>query len=406
MGHLYIARDEWRTGLDSRTAVPSWGAPNVSELLGDFTFTRPAGPGPGTGGIRLLNYAVLQPGLTGLYLGSDPDRLLTLTDRNAIGTRAGFDPGNVSVQSFIGQWATRDSRPLLTVGPDGKARMRLGDFALAVNADDGTALFQRYLDRLRDAYRLVRTETRAGLRKPDQHRMFLTHWAALFNRAYTDFIPADLPDESPVPLATVVSDDFETDTSANWTAGHGTFTIDAADSGFYLQVTSGESIHNTAMATDDHFAEVYINAQGLSYKGPMIRHHATAGTLTCLSVLKQEGAGAVVQYFEWSAGSPSQNGANETDTFSAGDAYKGGIDTGGTWQFYKNGSAVGSGRTLSGATWDGLTSIGIQANNNATFQGISFNADETAVAFNAALMQARLVGTLQPMMVPTGVVGY
>jgi hypothetical protein len=189
--------------------------------------------------------------------------------------------------------------------------------------------------RLQHIYRTVRAN--GGL----QHRRFLHIWAGRYGLDYHEFIPNDLPDETPLRPGTQVEDLFGSDTSANYVISTGTFTI----SGGILQPTATELVihHTTLMGDDTHQTDVVFSAKGAGYSGALARK--TIGTtLAYVAALKLDTTNAFY-CFTRDAGSYTQVGAAESDTFTAEDKYSIKCNSDTDLELHKNGAQVGADRS-------------------------------------------------------------
>ena len=117
-------------------------------------------------------------------------------------------------------------------------------------------------------YRRIRQAVLAGKLPTDQHRRVLSKWMRKYGTDdHTVFIPSDLPDEAPLEPRTTVSDDFNRanenlEDSADWVLLNGT--TGTASLVVFSNLcredttTPAQSYgqHQTALSSDDHFAEV------------------------------------------------------------------------------------------------------------------------------------------------------
>jgi len=267
----------------------------------------------------------------------------------------------------MGRWMT------LSPQSDFRLRLRLGAAVVEYQMPHGGAAWNNFRDRLRLEYSRNRTEALAGLVTPDLHRKRLDVWQRRYGVDYREFLGTE-PDEGTVRPTTSISDDFEVDSSADWTADSGTFTVDSADNG-YLEPATAELVvrHNTGLSDDTHDVLATVDTGGTSWFGPMGRK-AASSTLTYVAVLQQGGAAEVV-VFSRTAGSYSQVGAVEADTFSAGNIYEIRITDSDTVQIWVNGSQVGADRTTT--VGGGNTSVGlVGSSTNHDFE--AFSADDFA----------------------------
>lgn len=221
----------------------------------------------------------------------------------------------------------------------------LGDTQVAKKITLDSPEWQTTLNGLQHKYKILYDKAQNGILDLDAHRHALWLWENKYKGVdWQDFVHPDRPAETPIkppargpPVARVLSypmptlltvtDTFEADTSANWTAGSGTFTIDSGGSGF-LEPTGTELVvqHDTDMGCDVHYAETTINAIGSNYQGAMVRKDSTAGTLTYWTMLQQGTGNNTVQLFWRNAGSYNQR-QSEAHTFSADELYRLDIDS-------------------------------------------------------------------------------
>lgn len=203
--------------------------------------------------------------------------------------------------------------------------------------------WQTTLDGLKWKYGRLADLAAAGKIDPNAHRYALWTWDHKYKGAnWPDFVPEGRPVETPIKppkdgpgrgrlmypafYSNSISDDFEVDSSANWTAGSGTFTIDSGNNG-YLEASGTELVvmTDTDMTCDVHYAETTIDAISSSYQGPMVRKDTTDGTLTYWAMLQQGTGNNSVQLFWRNAGSYNQR-QSETHTWATGELYRLDVD--------------------------------------------------------------------------------
>lgn len=82
-----------------------------------------------------------------------------------------------------------------------------------------------------------------------------------------------------------ITDDFSTDTSANYTAIHGSISISGGSLGGGTAWTQNYAIHNTSTGSNDHYVQGKIQTGGVSAGGAIgLRSNGTTGYLVCLNV--------------------------------------------------------------------------------------------------------------------------
>src|SRR5690606_5511044 len=144
-------------------------------------------------------------------------------------------------------------------------------------------------DLLKRIYRRWRQDSLEGRIPPDKYRQWLGFQVrkyGLTGNQYRALQPSDLPDESPLPPQTTITDDFSGSLSA-WTM------VDPSGEGW--SISSGRLVrgntdatnfpasmrHNSALSGDDHYAQILQLTQpagATSFYGPAARFASDAET--------------------------------------------------------------------------------------------------------------------------------
>ncbi|HCM36337.1 MAG TPA: hypothetical protein DIS53_00140 [Candidatus Wildermuthbacteria bacterium] len=325
--YYYLAQWEWITEYQE----PFWRAPRVDKLVG-LVDLRPLSSQGKTGGepegygFFAYNEKVSIPG--SIYLGDN----LKGEIRNKQKVAEAFDVELQSNTILDFLWG------MLTVHSDPLGQMRVKPLMPNENLElelylEGLLVKSELFDITSHPHRekvlavlqnMYRREREFDKTQGSTHYLkVLGAWMEKYRVSdHTIFLPPDVPDESWLQPETVITDNFNTDTSANWTADNGSFTIDAGNSNIF-ECAGTECVARysaTALSTKDHYAQVAILTVGNSWNGPMIRK-MNSSTLTYYAHLYQ-GNSQTTQLFKRVNGSYSQVGGNYNYTHSSGDVYK------------------------------------------------------------------------------------
>jgi hypothetical protein len=201
----------------------------------------------------------------------------------------------------------------------------------------------------------------------------------LYGRMRDDYADALMPPEHRGDgwerPETSISDDFETDSSADWTADSGGLTVDAGGNG-YLEASSTELVarYHTALSSDEHYAEATIDALGSSWQGVMTRK-AGSSALTYVKALKQGTGTAIWQLYQRVSGTYTNVGNLESLDHADGDVYRLESDSSDQQHVYKNGVEMAN-SPISNATGTGNLSVGLVTNTTTDFE--AFGASDGA----------------------------
>lgn len=275
--------------------------------LADWKFDGEAwvSPFPGTlsaldvsyGSTRLGIFATRDP-QTGLLLGEKPDAIINRAD-----FESAFALGERLVAGELGAaiWEifSFQSDPLRVERPRPIMPTSRGDLNLWIGGQKwGTKRFSlaepewpSVQKNIQLDYRRIRQAVLDGKLPDDHHRRILSKLMRKYRTEdHTLFIPPDLPNEEPIAPRTTVSDDFNRanenlEDSANWSLLQKS---NGLDSSYVVNSnvcrpddnTNANDFaqHQTALSTDDHFAEIDIASLTApsgtrSYGGPMVRCH-------------------------------------------------------------------------------------------------------------------------------------
>lgn len=352
------------------------------------------GPGPVTNGYVIATYD--DPGNCAgddvVISWTDFELVMSAQDKAAVRLALGIPGGLAGVSTYndmIISLVTVDADPLATdiAGP----RIADGNFVVGVWIGDthvtrqitlNSREWESSLEGLRWKYGILADKAAAGDIGIDAHREALWIWDHKYKGAnWPDFIPPGRPIETPIrpprpgsgrllyPAITLltVTDDFETDTSGDWTAGSGTFTIDSGNSG-YLEPTGTELVvmSDTDMGCDVHYAETTIDAISASYQGPMVRKDTTDATNTYWAMLQQNTGNDNVQLFWRNAGTYNFR-QGESHVWATGELYR--LDVDAADDLVMTIDTVAQGSPHSAAIGEELTGNvhhGVVSNNTAT----------------------------------------
>ena len=347
-----LARWEWIAPDGLNHPDGAWTIPFASLKTGfiDFRSIAQQSQRGGLGGWGMFGYT--EPmGFTGMFcLGNNPNRQFTREEVNTLSLVIGLSldaegPGTMGkvISSYVLNHAdiTGASRwKPVRMGPKGLT-VKVGDVVMLQSPFDlNHKAWANYIAGRWQDYRRNKAE---GLPLVVFQKWNANDMRKYFGRMSNDllstFVPPEYQGDGWVKPATPQSDDFETDTSASWTADNGTFTIDSGNSG-YLEPTAVTMIarYNTLMDDADHCSEITLDARGGGSNGPIARK-ANSSTNTQYYMQKQGTFPNDVQSIRVVNGTPNVIDTY-ADTFTTGDQYE--VCVNGTVvTFNKNGAFVG-----------------------------------------------------------------
>lgn len=249
-----------------------WAPPDGAVRVLDLRSRLKASQSSGSGGLAVFEAATNPSALDYTELG-EPQDAIGAAKKRVVAQRLGLGAlatyAATTVETLLWEHFFRYGDPRgesqvarLGVGRGGLTRLYLGSRVIQRTLLPGRAGWEEAREGLRARYRAVRASVVAGHLPEDHHRRWLTamlETLGLTGKAdYRHLIPDDLPDESPLPHSTDVSDDFSGDLS-NWTfrAGGSSFSIVAGEL-VYDGAAEAWGDYNTSLATDDHFASLQI----------------------------------------------------------------------------------------------------------------------------------------------------
>ena len=331
--HYYLAHWEWAT----EGGKSFWRAPQIDKLLGlvdlrSLPAQGRAGGVPEGYGFFSYNQQVVIP--DSIYLGDSLDATVPAPKKAQVRTALNITGPFQSdiIRDILWDILTISSDPLGQTGPKPlmpketlELELYLGSILVKSELFDITAHSHKakVLAVLQNAYRSEREFDKA--QGSTHYLKVLGGWMEKYGVSdHTIFLPPDVPDEGWLQPETTITDNFNTDTSVNWTADGGAFQIDAADSNV-LECTATECVLRysaTAFSSKDHYAQVKILTVGNSYQGPMIRK-VNSATLTYYTHLFQGPGNPITQLFKRVNGTYSNiGGGNFNHTHVSGDLYK------------------------------------------------------------------------------------
>ncbi len=165
-------------------------------------------------------------------------------------------------------------------------------------------------------YRKIRDEVLAGRMPTDQHRRILGAWLRKYGlTAHRQFVPDDLPDESPLPPGTRYAESFNTADSdtlgpdLTWLDINGNWRIrnNQAD---VATTTDTISRAEHDLATDDHYGECTLKVIGTGSALGALARYNTGGSMAVsdLYAAVADAASAVFRIYRINSGTPTELG--------------------------------------------------------------------------------------------------
>ena len=386
MPHLYLS--EWVWNEQTQTAPAHWSAPGFSVGCVDFRTLAQAGQSGGRdAGYGAFVYESPQSGMA-LALGDDLDATLTPAQLSGLEGLLGLQSGALlsrRLRDVLREllWshydATGETRWKPARGSRRRgARIALGGMGVVASERFGTS-HPAYAATVAVFQADYRRNRAAGVNETLLRKWTGAEMLKLFGRMRDDYADALMPPEHRGDgwerPETDISDDFESDSSASWTADSGGLTVDAGGNG-YLEASGTEMVarHNTALSSDDHYAEAAIDALGSSWQGVMTRK-AGSSALTYVTALKQGTGTAIWQLYQRVSGSYTNVGNLESLDHADGDVYRLESDSSDQQHVYKNGVEMAN-SPITNATGTGNLSVGLVTNTTTDFE--AFGASDGA----------------------------
>ena len=281
----YLGRWEWRTAR--RTG---WCAPQNAIGLLDLRSTPQQSLAGGTPqGYGFFAYPAPVMGLA-YYIGNGVT-ILTNAKKTAIRNRLGTTAlASTNILDLLFELLSLKADPTgqlrwrpLMPGIDGQLKLYLGGHSLVREETYNPAQHPLVLEALKEDYRRLRQEFQAI--GSDHYRRVLqvgVEQYGKFGLAWKDFIPADLPQETPLPHSTVITESFNKADSdilgpdLSWTELKGDFDVVSNQAKSTLAGSSAARA-DSPLASANHYAQETWQAEDV---GNMVRKDSTT-TFTC-----------------------------------------------------------------------------------------------------------------------------
>ena len=275
--HYYIAPWEWN---EKSPGGAAWQAPRsdiVSSNLDLRTIPEQATR------ITRLGYGFFAYPQTviifdGLYLGDNLNSRLSVGILSELNTKFKTTFAANTALDFLWELLTLKAdvsgltrpRPLMPT-VDGDIELHLRNHSIIRSEKFDPVKHPKVLELERENYRKVRSETLRFRTDKTFHRKYLQRLAEKYKLDWRQFIPDDLPQESPLPRGTTITESFNTADSTTlgpdltWTEVSGDF--DVVSNEVHLITGGGGAEGKKARAesdlsSDDHYAQVNITNIG------------------------------------------------------------------------------------------------------------------------------------------------
>ena len=318
-----------------------------------------------------------------------------------------FTMGGVMIRKRVAQ-TDPEWRQTLAVERLGYARWRADAAVTKAELLLAGRTWEQVQNHLRDGTADAEDRRLGGMSPPNHHLKALGALVLKYGVLHTEFLDG-LPDEGTLVPSTTLTDDFNrADADALGTASGGFSWVEyvgdmdiVTNRARNMLNSECQSRANSALSTDDHYSQAKVYGSGDIDPNVFVRQPGdTTQTLYLGWINPDVGQ---VRVYRQVTGTFTQIGSSVAYTHVNGNVLRVEADAGTVTLKVDGVTKIGP---VNDANISGNFYTGLRSATSTTPEWDDFEAADLAAGFDAALMQARQVGQVQPVLIPTGVVGY